>query len=76
MRPTSRHIIMKMLKVKERFFLRQQEKNNLLMYKGILVRVIAVFSAENTAGQNGVAQYTQNDKKKKYLYPARLSIQN
>ena len=44
-RPTTRHIIFKMLKVKLRF-LKQQEKKQVHAYKRLPIRLTADFSAE------------------------------
>ena len=56
-RPTPRHIIIKMVKLKDKErIVKAPKENQRVIYKGTPIRLSADFSAE-TAGQKGVAQY-------------------
>ena len=58
-RHTTRHIIIKMVKVKERILKEAREKQR-VSYKGTPIRLSAGFLCRNCSGHKGVARYIQN----------------
>ena len=78
-RPTSRHIIIKMVKFqgKERILKEAREKQE-VTYKGALIRLAADFSMETLQARRELQEIFQVMKTKglqlRLLYPARLSI--
>ena len=65
-RPTPRHIIIKMAKIKERI-LKAARGKKIINYKGTPIRLSADISTENTTHQKRVARYIQSSKKGKFV---------
>ena len=77
-RNTARHLVIKMIKIKERL-LKETRVKQQITYKGIPIRLSADFFCRNSAGQKRVAPNIQSDEREKNLqtriiYPARLSL--
>ena len=81
-RPTPRHIIIKMSKVKdEERILKAAREKQLVTCNGTPIRLPADIFGTKFAGQKGVAQYIQSAEKKKRLptkitVPGKIIIQN